>query len=277
LLLKGGGGDGAPQGFLVVAGDCAGTGRVLKGVCPTDDHDNASTDHDNYPAAHHSAELPEHRDPVIDVLDCESKEDEVDRGVAEPIEWVGEVVAAELRTLDPSPAQLDHPAAVVDARHLCPSARKLLGVQARTAGHVEHLLGPNIAQQGQAGWPVVVGVVEAGLSMVKELVREVLVLLFPADRAFHEPILSRLASPTCTAGDWANPFRFRNHQLLTQAASQRRPGERYVAVPGATLRAETRRYAFFAKREHAENVNAIRNILRPARSAPQGSARNVRQ
>src|SRR5438270_6636808 len=103
----------------------------------------------------------------------------------------------ELAVWDPRPADFHHSRAVVEPRHLRPAADQIPRVQARSARRVKDLLARDISQQRQARRPVVIGVEEPALGMVKELIRERLVLGIPPYLAVHAA--HSLWEPTVTA------------------------------------------------------------------------------
>jgi hypothetical protein len=61
---------------------------------------------------------------------------------------------------------------VVEPCHLCPATGQFGGIKARAARRVLDPLARHVAQQRQAGWPVIAGVAEPVLGMVEKLISE---------------------------------------------------------------------------------------------------------
>jgi hypothetical protein len=78
---------------------------------------------------------------------------------------------------------------VVEPDHLRAAADEFLGVQARPAGRVENPPAGHVAQQRQAGGPVVVRVEEPVAGDVGELIGECVVLRLPPYLIAHASIL----------------------------------------------------------------------------------------
>jgi len=74
---------------------------------------------------------------------------------------------------------------VVEPHHLRPATDQLGGIQARAARSIEDPLARHIAQQRQAGWPVVAGVIEPALGVAEELLSEYVVLRFASYPGVH--------------------------------------------------------------------------------------------
>jgi len=85
-------------------------------------------------------------------------------------------VYSELACGYPPAGQLDHPWALVDSDHPSTPRHQLLGVQSRTACRVQHGAPSHVAEQPEAGRPVVVSVVEAVFGMLEEVIGEHVVL-----------------------------------------------------------------------------------------------------
>jgi hypothetical protein len=69
-------------------------------------------------------------------------------------------------------ADVHHPGALVEPGDVRPAADELGGVQAGTAGRVEDAFACDVAQQRQAGRPVVVSVEEPVFRVLEEFVGE---------------------------------------------------------------------------------------------------------
>jgi hypothetical protein len=94
-------------------------------------------------------------------------------------------VHAELALAYPGPADLHHPRAVVEPHHLRPATDQFGGIKARAARCVQDPLARHVAQQRQAGWPVIVGVVESALGMAEKLISEYVILRLAPHLGVH--------------------------------------------------------------------------------------------
>jgi hypothetical protein len=130
-------------------------------------------------------------------------------------------VHAEVALAESLAADLHHPGALVETGHLRPAAQEFPGIEAGAAGRVEDPLARHVAEQRQAGGPVVVGVIEPVACVLEELPGEHAVLGLASGSFAHPPILPRrrpltgratrpAASPRVCAGVRAPPTRFRD-------------------------------------------------------------------
>jgi hypothetical protein len=133
----------------------------------------------------HPAQLAQGGHPVIDVFDRQRAQDQVDALIGQPADPIAQVVHAELALADPGPADLHHPRAVVEPHHLRPATDQLGGIKARAARCVQDPLARHIAQQRQAGWPVIAGVVEPAPGMAEKLISEYVVLRLAPNPGVH--------------------------------------------------------------------------------------------
>src|SRR5262249_1177331 len=145
--------------------------------------------HQGAVGAQHPPQFPQRADPVIDVFDRQRAQGKIDAGIGQPADPVAQVVHPEVALPDAGLADLHHARALVEPGHPGTTPDEFGGVQAGAARRVEDPLAGHVAEQGQARRAVVVGVVEAVLGVLGELIGEHVVLGIPPHPAVHAAIL----------------------------------------------------------------------------------------